>query len=165
VTPDRAGALAREIGAAGAVAGIAGGALMAALALLNSAAAGAGFWTPMRSVAATILGVNAFLGGAGAVLLGLAIHFSVAIVWGVLFTLVVPRDMGKGAALACGIGAGLFIFLLMTFLVVPWADPVMRATVDRAWGAWLVEHLVFGMCLALAPALRRRFVDRRAVAE
>jgi hypothetical protein len=109
--------------------------------------------------------VNAFLGGGGVVLLGLAIHFSVAIVWGVMFALAVPRDAGKGAALAYGLGAGIVVFLVMTFLVMPWANPVMRATVVRTWSPWLVEHLLYGLGLALTPALRRRFVDRRAVAE
>ncbi len=161
-TRGHAGSTAREVALAGVVSGIIGGVLMAMFAMFYMGAIGMGFWTPLRGIAATLLGVNALVAGAGALVLGVMIHMVASMGWGVLFALAIPRTARAGAALAYGLGAGIVILLVMTFLVMPWADPTMRARVDLMWGSWIVEHLIFGVGLAFTPALRRRFATARA---
>jgi hypothetical protein len=146
---------------AGTVAGVVGGTLMALLASLDADIAGVGFWIPMRFVAVTVLGPNAFV-GVGAVVLGVLIHFGMSIVWGVLFALSVPRETKHPLAIMYGLFASVVILLIMTFLVLPWADPMLRALAQAKWLAWVIDHLVFGLGLASAPALRRYFARRSA---
>ena len=65
-------------------------------------------------------------------------------------------NFSGGAAVGLGVGYGIVVMLVMTFLVVPWANPTMSARIPMMMFAWVIGHILYGMCLGLAP----RFVAR-----
>ena len=162
--------LVREVIEAGALGGLIGGVAMALFATIYDAIVGSGFWTPVRAIAATVLGAqDAMTMGASAILLGLVIHLAVAILFGIVFAAITPRDVPPPAAIAFGMFAGLAILVLMSLVVLPIVNPAARARL--MWGSWprslpvlvaFVIHLLYGLGLALVPALRRQIVMRRA---
>lgn len=85
----------------------------------------AGVW---RGVAATVLGPRALDGGAPAVVVGVALHFAVALAWSALFvvaTRVWPAlrrtIRSPGGALAVASAYGPVIWLVMSLAVIPLA--------------------------------------------
>src|SRR5215471_21334828 len=91
-TRQQIGALAREVGVAGALAGLAGGLAMAFYLMLYSEFWGAGFLLPLRLFAATFFGVDGLIGGTGVVLIGLLLHLGISIVLGVVYALFPRRS-------------------------------------------------------------------------
>lgn len=73
-----------------------------------------------RFVASGALGQDAYTGGISMVYLGLAFHFAIAMGWTILFFFVffklAPLQMNK---IVLGIIYGLFIWLIMNFIVIP----------------------------------------------
>lgn len=138
---------------AGTLAGLVAGVVMKVLAGILAGAAGAGFFAPLELIAATFLD-GALPRGANAILLGLVLHLAVSALWGAIFGTLLPPTASTGAAGAFGGLYGLGVFLIMTYLVLPWANPLMYTTVDR--GTLLLEHAVFGVTLALTVPLARR---------
>jgi hypothetical protein len=57
--------------------------------------------------------------------------------------------------LIIGVLLGVLSWLLLTFLVLPWGNPVMGSIVARMQGAWFIGNLVFGAFLAVTPVLLR----------
>ncbi len=155
--------LAREVVAAGALGGLIGGVGMALFATIWDAGMGLGFWTPIRAIAATLLGRDAITSGGGPILLGLVIHFAVSIVFGIIYAAITPREVPPAASIAFGLFAGLTILVVMSLVVLPILNPVARARL--MWGApqslpvivAFVIHIVSGLGLSLVPTLRRRF--------
>ena len=154
--------IAREVLEAGAVSGLVGGVAMALFATIYAALAGLGFWTPVEAIAQTVLGRDTT--GASAIIVGIAIHVAVSMLFGVLFALVTPRDVLPAPAIAFGMFGGLAILVMMDLVVLPVINPQTRA--HLIWGSspqalpvWaaFVMHLVYGLGLSLAPSLRRRF--------
>jgi len=150
-----------EIFEAGAAAGLIGGVAMALFASLYEAARGAGFWTPLEAIATTVLRASTLQVGVGPVLLGLAFHLIVSMFFGVLFSLIVSRDVAPAPALAFGTFAGLSVLVIMSLVVVPAENP---AGVRLMWGSApsavpvsiaFVMHMIYGAGLSLTPALRR----------
>jgi hypothetical protein len=143
---------------AGILAGITGAILMALWSMGYSAAQGLGFFLPMRLIAATLFGVEALVGDAGVLLVGMMIHLATAGVWGALFALLLPRHAGYAVSLFAGLVWGLLIVLIaMTFLILPWVDPIMRERVALTTFSWIVTHLIYGVVLGLlVPFLRLR---------
>jgi hypothetical protein len=154
-----AGALAAEIFGSGITCGMLGGVVMAVATMAYTASIGEGFWAPMKFIAAAFLGVNALVGGAGVVLVGLALHLVVSAAWGILYALVARRDALPGPSLVLGLVASVIILVVMSFIVMPICDPTMWARVNLMWGMWIVAHLLFGLALALVPTLRRGIGD------
>lgn len=140
----------------GAIAGIVGGLLMAAFAMMYTAVQGIGFWAPTTLIAATLVGVDALIGGPGIVLLGLIIHMAASIAWGVLFAWLFPRRAWTGVALVLGLLYAMGVLLVMTFLVMPVVNRVMLDRVVMMFGAFMIEHLLSGAGLTLVPWLERR---------
>lgn len=150
------GAAVREVIGAGIVAGLLGGVLMRLWGMIYTAAIGVGFWAPARAIAATFLGVDALIGGGGVVLFGIALHMITSMFWGVFGTAALGREVRRGPALALGLIGGLVVLAIMTWIVMPVIDRVMLDRVRLRWGMWIIGHLLFGVGLAFAPALRRR---------
>lgn len=154
-----AGALAAEVFGSGITCGLLGGAIMAIATMFYTATIGEGFWAPMKFIAATFLGVNALIGGAGVIVVGLALHLVVSAAWGSLYALVARRDAPLGPSLVLGLVASVIILVVMSFIVMPICDPTMWARVNLMWGMWIVAHLLYGAALALVPTLRRGIGD------
>lgn len=161
--------LTREVVQAGTIGGLIGGVAMALFATIYDAIVGYGFWTPVRAIAATVLGHDATTMGASAILLGLVIHLAVSIVFGIIFAAITTRDMPPAAAIAFGMFAGLTILVVMSLVVLPLINPTARARL--MWGTYprslpvlvaFVIHLLYGLGLSLVPWLRRQYVMRHA---
>ncbi|TFW15633.1 hypothetical protein E4L96_17940 [Massilia arenosa] len=106
----------------------------------------------LQSVAAGLEGPAAFQGGSASAWLGAALHFAMACVIAAIFALVVqafPRLLG--APLRTGALAGLVIYAVMNFVVMPLSQaPAPRF--NALWVAYavVVSHMLcVGMVLAL----------------
>lgn len=116
------------------------------------------FGLPLKNIAATWYGPRALLGGADVIFVGLLTHLVVAAAWGVLFGLLVGRFTSMRLVIMLGLLYGVIVWVMMTFAVMPAADPTMAervATIEDWW--WLVVHLVFGATLVLTRPLARAF--------
>jgi hypothetical protein len=152
------GPLAREIASAGALAGVAGGAAMVFYMMLYSEFWGAGFWLPLRLLAATFFGVDALIGGAGVIIAGLLIQLAVSAALGILYALIPRATTTSFHALLGGIGYGVLVLLVGTFMILPAANPVLRARVALTPMAWFLAHAIFGALMGgVVMPLRRRF--------
>lgn len=108
--------------------------------------------TPVRvfqGVASVPFGKGALDGGLPTAALGLGMHFCVALFWSAVYLLLTRTSSGmrrlvqtpQGAALFAAI-YGPFIWLVMTFIVIPYF--VHRApTFSPIWWVQLVGHAVF----------------------
>lgn len=144
----------------GAASGIIAGAVMGVFAMTYMAWAGAGFFALPRGTAASLLGVTALVGGAGTITLGLFLHFVTAAFWGILFASIIRKDTPAGKAFWGGLAYGVGMWAVMIYGVVPVLDPVMQPRVAMMPGAVFIAHLVYGACLFVTPALRRRYAER-----
>src|SRR5690606_29467577 len=97
------------------------------------------------------------MAGAGAVVLGVVIHLIVGAAFGALFgAIFYDRTPTVAGLFGWGLAYGAIVYFVMTFLVLPWANPVMYANFDLA--LLFVYHLVYGACVAgyLAATARSR---------
>jgi hypothetical protein len=147
------------------LAGLAASLVMGMFEMLYEAVAGAGLWSPVMFIAATVL--RSLQGIATPVpfqpvpvLLGLMGHMMNSVILGVVFALLIaPRLDTRNALLIGGVVYGAAIFVVMWFAVVPLVDPVMLklnglafAVAHVMWGA--VLGAVLGWQQRGAPALR-----------
>lgn len=146
----------RRILASGALAGIIGGVIMAMFVMIVAAVKGMGFLMPLKLIGATLFGKDAMADGVGVLLVGLMIHMIASIGWGILFTAVFQRALSVANGIPIGAIFGIIVWAIMTFVVLPLVNPIMRQSVSMMPGAWFIEHLLFGMGAGLAPLLNRR---------
>ena len=149
-----------EVIKAGVVSGLLGGVLMAAYAMIAGLALKQGAFAIPQLIGATFRGPEALLSGPGTIVWGVALHLIVSAAFGVLFATLVRRDTPRPASMLAGIAFSLGIFVMMMFVVVPVANPVMANRVSMMIGTTLVMHVLFGVGVGLAPAFRRVFVQR-----
>jgi hypothetical protein len=138
----------------GIVAGLTGAIVMGLVECFVAAFHGPGFWTPMMQIGATYLGVDWVRSLAWAAVLGVATHLFIGAVFGVLFTALTRNVQTTGSLIAAGLALGAAVYLFMTYLVMPWADPVMYVSIDR--GLFFLYHLAYGVTLPMALPLRER---------
>ncbi|MEO6420823.1 MAG: hypothetical protein ABIP39_15530 [Polyangiaceae bacterium] len=134
----------------GAFAGIVGGLVILLVAVFGNLAQGRGFWLGLKGASVLFLApARASAPGfdAGAVLLGLLVHFAVAAFWGVLFALVV-YGASQAITLAAGIGWGFAVWIGMYYVVLPIVGLGSMAHAQPV-GAAIVEHVIFGVATAL----------------
>lgn len=152
----------------GAQGGVIAGLVMLIFALIHAGITGAGFWTPLRLISASMGDVPTLIASgeadgamstAGILLCGVVIHFTFAAGWGIVFVRLFPRLSGS-TALGVGLLYGLTVWGLMTWGVLIWLDRTMYDRVQLAGGAFFFEHLLYGAFVALAPSLARRYPDR-----
>jgi hypothetical protein len=139
----------------GVSAGLFAAAIMAVIGMLQAATVGSGMLSPLRGAAALFQGTGALIGGPVSVLLGAATHFAV---YGVLFGLLFSGLTGRSRpTLGWGLSFGFGLWLAMTFIALPLLNPVLRDRVALWPGTWLVLHLIYGACIAMAyaPPVRR----------
>lgn len=139
---------------AGAFSGLVAGVVMLALLVVSQALPGQDAWLLPRAIAASLLGVTALVSGWPAIVLGLVLHLGVAAAWGMLFAMIFATSRGTpGVTAMIGVLYGIMVLLAMSALVVPWADPTLRARVQLIPGVWLAAHVLYGVVLALAPRI------------
>ncbi|HEY2064521.1 MAG TPA: hypothetical protein VGG84_01070 [Gemmatimonadaceae bacterium] len=102
-----------------------------------------------QGIGRALLGMAAFTGGTSTALLGLAMHFGVAIGWAVVYAVLYSRSPAlsqmtrtTGGALAVGAVYGAFVDLAMTFVVVPLTRIGPSHSPASIFVAMLVIHMV-----------------------
>jgi hypothetical protein len=169
---------------AGGVGGLVGGFVMGLFVMLQSAASGMGFWTPLEVCMASFVyraeaqmmehdmmmhpgmsmaePLNATHLAVGAVL-----HMGFSVVVGVAFAGILFLLGRAGLSLlgtygwyvAASIAGGAILYFLMMYLVLPWANPLMSNQTPR--GPFFIGHLVFGLGFGLVVyPLSRRWADQ-----
>lgn len=102
-----------------------------------------------KGVASTVVGPSATTGGAGAIAVGVLLHFGVALAWSIVFLLLLSRWEGLRRAvrttpgvLAIAAVVGPVIWATMSLLVIP-ALTGRPGTVNARWWIQLVAHIPF----------------------
>lgn len=74
----------------------------------------------LRGIASGVLGARAFDGGAATALLGLALHYLIALIWTIVFV-VAFRNLGalRRHLVLTGIAYGIIVWFVMNLVVVP----------------------------------------------
>jgi hypothetical protein len=133
----------------GVPAGIAGGAVMAVWSMIAMWITGLGFWTPLNLIAHTFYR-SAPLDGTfsvPALLIGLAVHMTVASIFGTAIVLVAQRLPGRRSLV---IAAGL-LFIAVVWPVMQWGVWYQLDKIAASWFPnWIfaVAHLMFGLTAA-----------------
>lgn len=117
----------------------------------------------LQTVASGLLGADAFKGGLGIALLGLALHFLIALIWAALYILAaqkIPWLIRR--AVPCGLVYGAFIFAAMNLLVLPLSAFPRKVTFPfLATSTGLLVHIfLIGLPIALAAGKTRTEADR-----
>ncbi len=105
----------------------------------------------LQGIASGVLGAPAFDGGAATVLLGLALHYSIALIWTLVF-LVAFRTLGalRRHLVLIGIVYGIMVWFIMNFVVLPLSN-VSRAPFQlRAAG---IAAIILVLCIGLPISL------------
>ncbi len=139
---------ARRVVLAGLVASI----VMGMIEMIYEAIGGAGFWSPMIFIGATILrGLQSvevpvrflFWG----VVFGLAGHMMNSVIFGLIFTSITARtSLSRGGLVVGGIVYAIALFVIMWFVIVPLIDPVMLK-LNRT--VFAISHVMWGAALGL----------------
>lgn len=164
----------------GALAGLAAGVGMAMWQMIDSAATSSGFWTPLnlcmasfvwRGQAAMIerdmmmhpgMSMNMPL-QASHLAVGMVLHLAFAMLAGIVFITVLSglRRAGLGmlrtapAYVAASVAGAALLYVIMMYLVLPWANPLMCHLTPR--GPFFIGHLIYGLIFGLVawPLARR----------
>lgn len=150
------------------VALLAGGALAGLLDIVFATS----FWTlkgasPLvtpQSIAAGLLGNQAFRGGISTALLGLLLHFGIALAMAMAYWLASRRlPLLVRRPLVCGALYGVLLYLIMNWVVLPLsAAPQTPFALDWWFFGSIFSHCVLvGIPIALAARVAMRAVIRR----
>lgn len=140
---------------AGIGAGILAALVMGLFLMIVFAARGQGFWSPVVLIGAVFLGEDALVWQFWSGVLGMGIHLVLGAIFGVLFAAMVRGVRAYAVRVAAGLAYGAVLFLVMTYLVLPWANPYLALAIEPGW--FFLAHLLFGLVLPLA-------MPRRAIA-
>ena len=111
----------------------------------------------MQSVARGVLGTASFEGGVPTALLGVLLHYTIAVSMAVTYYLV-SRRIGAltRRPIACGVAYGVLLYLIMNLVVLPLSAVGMPSFDNVVWVSMsIVMHAVFGLICA--------FTARRAL--
>jgi hypothetical protein len=133
-------------------AGIVASIVMGMVEMIYEAVGGAGFWSPVVFIAATLLRSLQsvpipvpFM--AMAVILGLMGHMMNSMIFGLIFASIVSRfPISRGTLAGLGVVYALAVFVVMWFLVVPAIDPVMLKLNGMVFA---IAHMMWGAALGL----------------
>lgn len=119
-------------------------------------------WGMARGIASGLLGARAFTGGIGTWLLGLALHFFIAVSAAAIYCYS-SRRLGflREHFIVCGLFYGIAIYLVMNLVVLPLSAvpfPIGPFTVRGLYQGLLV-HMIF---IGLPIAASLRFLSRPA---
>jgi hypothetical protein len=101
----------------------------------------------LRGIASGVLGARAFDGGAATALLGLALHYLIALIWTVVFV-VAFRRLGalRRHLVLTGVAYGVIVWLVMNLVVLPLSN-VSRAPFDLR--AAVIAAIILILCIGL----------------
>lgn len=129
--------------AQGALAGLAGGAVMAAWICASSAFHDRGVAEQLAAAGTTLIGGGA-LSPAARALYGLGLHAVVSAAFGVVVAPLLPRDSTAAGNAVLGAGYAYVLMGIMTALVVPATTPELPDTMRELGGSWVVGHGLLG---------------------
>jgi hypothetical protein len=144
----------------GVIAGLLGGCFVAFWSMASAAYAGYGAHFAFNLVGATFEGPEALVGGAGAAFWGLSVHLTVSIIFGILYAFMVRPEVQNMTSLFGGVVYGMAILALMTYVVLPWANPVLHQRVWMMPTSWFFTHALFGLGVASVPMLERHLGEQ-----
>jgi hypothetical protein len=144
----------------GAVAGLIGGGVVALWAMVSAAVAGYGLWFPWNVIGATFAGPEALVGGTGVMLWGLTVHVAASVVLGILYAFLVRPEVQNITSLIGGVIYGMAILAVMTYVILPWANPVLHQRIWMMPTTWFLLHAFYGVGVALVPMLERHLGQR-----
>ncbi len=134
------------------LAGLVASVVMGMVEMIYEALAGAGFWSPMVFIGATILrGLQSvpapvpflFWG----VVFGLAGHMMNSVILGLIFTRITGRtSLSRGGLVVAGVVYALAVFVVMWYGVLPAIDPVMLKLNGTVFA---FAHVMWGAALGL----------------
>ncbi len=133
-------------------AGLVASLVMGMVEMMYEAMGGAGFWSPVVFIAATVLRnlqsvpvpVPFMM---MPVVLGLMGHMMNSMILGLVFGWIASRSgMSRGALVGAGVLYALAIFVIMWYLVVPGIDPVM---LKLNGAVFAIAHMMWGAALGL----------------
>jgi hypothetical protein len=134
------------------IGGLVASVVMGMIEMVFEAIAGAGFWSPVVFIAATLVrGLQSVRVPvpfeALPVVLGLIGHMMNSVILGIVFAaLVAPRLRGANGLVIGGIVYGLAVFVVMWFVLVPLVDPVM---LKLNGSVFALSHVMWGAALGL----------------
>ncbi len=154
----------RRIVVSGGASGLLGGLLMALVLASRAVIAGAAPLAPFALFGSSLLATSSPGSHATSVVLGLVVHVTVSLFFGMAFSAIVGRRRGGLALgwLATGLAATFVVMLVMTFGVVPVVAPTLYDGIARDWPTWVVAHVGYGVGLAFEPLWRRSLVALHA---
>jgi hypothetical protein len=151
-----------EVLASGVVVGVAGAVAMMGVATFAAAWNGLGAMYALQVIGESLVGPRALESPAAQVAFGALLHLLTSVALGVVFAAIVPRDFPPASAIGVGVGFGLLALVVMTSLVVPWANPGFGPGIQAIGGSWVIAHAAFGGTIGMAPAFQRWLVRERA---
>lgn len=106
----------------------------------------------LQSIASGLLGRAAYSGGAATVVLGIALHLLISVLFALAYLIASERWVGlRRRPVLAGIAYGTIVFLVMRYIVVPLSAVAYTQSTD--WGMFatsLAVHIVgFGIPIAL----------------
>jgi hypothetical protein len=148
-------------------AGLLGGTLMIAYAMISQRLAGHNVWVPLTSIAGTALGDRAVEdphAQTAAIFIGAGIHATNAVIFAVIFALIlaiicasIPRRWSviehliAPSTLLLAVVYALSLMVVMQNVVVPLADPVFSEYMVGQT-QFTVEHLLYGLSVGASLA-------------
>lgn len=144
----------------GVMAGLIGGSFVALWSMASAAFAGYAFMFPFNLLGATFEGPQALVGGPGVVLWGLSVHLAVSVILGILYAFMVRPEVQNITSLFGGIVYGMAILAVMTYVVLPWANPVLHQRVWMMPTSWFFTHALYGLGVASVPMLERHLGEQ-----
>lgn len=147
---------ARALFLAGAAAGLAGGALMAAALPIGAVLGGQEPLEQLRAMGHTFLGADPGAPAPALVAWGLFVQLVASALLGVLFTALLPAGFPYGSAAIVGVGYAWVAMAIAISLVVPAVNEPLAARMPALGGTWVIAHALYGIGVGAGPALRAR---------
>lgn len=152
-----------EVVSSGIILGVVGGIAMLTAAMTSAVREELAPIHPLMVIGESFIGPDAFQ-GAARISFGALIHVATSVTLGVVIAAVIPRDHTVTCGMALGAGLALFAMGFMMSTIVPLVNPGFRAGFQPIGGSWVIAHILFGMTVGIAPALRRSLArERRAL--
>ena len=143
----------------GTAAGLIGGAVELVPILPIQGALGVSPLRVFQSIASGLLGRDAYGGGWGSGLLGIACHFLIAVGAGVAYALAASRmPLLRRRPLAMGALYGVAVYAFMNWVVVPLSAVAFAPTSDPAMMALSLAIHILAFTIPIALVVRRRLV-------